>query len=216
MNVISRTRNTLMPRLSTITAPPRRLRIARPSRDCSRLAIANIANGPSGLAYNPGTALSDRFKGKFFLSDFRGSAGASVVHEIALEPQGAFFKLKERRDAVQGILTTDVDFGVDGAMYVLDWVETWGGAALRYDAPGHPSVLVWNPFPQSTRYFAPSTREFMLDLAVDDLDAIVAKLKAKGVAILKRDDSDPDGDFAWILDPDGTKIELWQSKPHKK
>jgi quinoprotein glucose dehydrogenase len=90
--------------------------------------IANIASGPSGLVYNPGTGLSDKYKGKFFLSDFRGSAGASLVHEIALEPQGAFFKLKERRDLVQGILTTDVDFGVDGAMYVLDWVETWGGA----------------------------------------------------------------------------------------
>jgi quinoprotein glucose dehydrogenase len=90
--------------------------------------IANVANGPSGLVYNPGTGLSDKYKGKFFLSDFRGSAGASVVHEISLEPQGAFFKLKEDKNIVQGILTTDVDFGVDGAMYVLDWVETWGGA----------------------------------------------------------------------------------------
>jgi quinoprotein glucose dehydrogenase len=90
--------------------------------------IANVANGPSGLVYNPGTGLSDKYKGRFFLSDFRGSAGASVVHEIALEPQGAFFKLKEDKNVVQGILTTDVDFGVDGAMYVLDWVETWGGA----------------------------------------------------------------------------------------
>jgi len=59
---------------------------------------------------------------------------------------------------------------------------------------------------------APSSREFMLDFAVDDLDAIVARLAAKGVKILKRDDSDPSGRFAWILDPDGTKIELWQAK----
>ncbi len=50
----------------------------------------------------------------------------------------------------------------------------------------------------------------MLDFAVDDLDAFLARLKAKGVTILKRDDSDPSGKFAWILDPDGTKIELWQ------
>jgi predicted enzyme related to lactoylglutathione lyase len=59
---------------------------------------------------------------------------------------------------------------------------------------------------------APSTREFMLDFAVDDLDAIIARLQSKGVTILKRDDTDPDGRFAWILDPDGTKIELWQPK----
>jgi predicted enzyme related to lactoylglutathione lyase len=59
---------------------------------------------------------------------------------------------------------------------------------------------------------APSTREFMINFAVDDLDAMVARLTSKGVKILHRDDSDPNGDFAWILDPDGTKIELWQPK----
>jgi catechol 2,3-dioxygenase-like lactoylglutathione lyase family enzyme len=91
-------------------------------------------------------------------------------------------------------------------------LEPWGGASLRYDAPGHPPVLVWSPFPQNTPYMAPSTREFMIDFAVDDLDAFIARLKAKGVPILKRDDSDPTGRFAWILDPDGTKIELWQPK----
>ncbi len=91
-------------------------------------------------------------------------------------------------------------------------VESWGGAALRYDAPGHPPVLVWNAFPQTTDYMAPSTREFMVNFAVDDMDAFLARLKAKGVAILKRDDKDPNGKFAWILDPEGTKIELWQPK----
>jgi catechol 2,3-dioxygenase-like lactoylglutathione lyase family enzyme len=91
-------------------------------------------------------------------------------------------------------------------------LESWGGAALRYDAPGHPHVVVWSPFPQSTSYMAPSNREFMIDFAVDDLDAILDRLKAKGVAVIKRDDSDPTGSFAWILDPDGTKIELWQPK----
>jgi predicted enzyme related to lactoylglutathione lyase len=60
---------------------------------------------------------------------------------------------------------------------------------------------------------APSTREFMLNFAVDDMDAFIAKLEAKGVKILKRDDSDPTGKFAWIVDPDGTKIEFWQPKP---
>lgn len=89
-------------------------------------------------------------------------------------------------------------------------IEKWGGAALRYDAPKHPPILVWNALPQATKYMMPSTREFMIDFAVDDLDAYLAKLKAKGVPILKRDDSDPNGKFAWILDPDGTKIEFWQ------
>ena len=94
-------------------------------------------------------------------------------------------------------------------------LEPWGGAALRYDAPGHPPVLVWNAFPDSSDYFAPSTRPVMLNFAVDDMDAFVARLKQKGVAILKRDDSDPSGKFAWIMDPDGTKIELWEPAPAK-
>ena len=91
-------------------------------------------------------------------------------------------------------------------------VEKWGGAALRYDAPRHPPVAIWNALPQSTDYTAPSDREFMVNFAVDDLDAIVARIESKGVHILKRDDSDPNGRFAWLLDPDGTKVELWQPK----
>ncbi len=93
-------------------------------------------------------------------------------------------------------------------------IESWGGATLRYDAPGHPPVVVWNAMPQTSKYLAPSKREFMLNFAVDDMDAFIARLKAKGVTILKQDDSDPSGRFAWILDPDGTKIELWQAKAH--
>jgi catechol 2,3-dioxygenase-like lactoylglutathione lyase family enzyme len=91
-------------------------------------------------------------------------------------------------------------------------LEAWGGAALRYDAPGHPPALIWNAFPASTDYFAPSTGEFMINYAVDDMDAFLARLRAKGVAILKRDD-DANGRFAWLLDPEGNKIELWQPKP---
>jgi predicted enzyme related to lactoylglutathione lyase len=91
-------------------------------------------------------------------------------------------------------------------------LEPWGVASLRYDVPGHPPVVVWSPFPQATDYMAPSTREFMIDFAVDDLNAILARLKEKGVPVIKRDDSDPNGSFAWIMDPDGTKIELWQPR----
>jgi len=91
-------------------------------------------------------------------------------------------------------------------------LEPWGGAALSYTVPGHPPVVVWNPFSQTDDYMAPSTREFMVDFAVDDLDAFLVNLTKKGVTILKRDDSDPTGKFAWIMDPDGTKIELWQPK----
>lgn len=91
-------------------------------------------------------------------------------------------------------------------------IKSWGGAKLSYDAPGHPPAVVWSAFPETSDYMAPSTREFMIDFAVDDMDAMIARLTAKGVSILQRDDKDPNGRFAWILDPDGTKIELWQAK----
>ncbi len=89
-------------------------------------------------------------------------------------------------------------------------VEAWGGAAFKTDAAGRPPVVVWNAVRDTSSYMAPSTREFMINFAVDDLDAFLARLKEKGVTVLKRDDSDPSGKFAWILDPDGVKIELWQ------
>ena len=91
-------------------------------------------------------------------------------------------------------------------------LEPWGGAVLRYDAPGHPPMILWNALPTNSVELAPSTRDFMLNFAVDDLDRFVDRLQKKGVAILRRDDTDPFGRFAWIIDPDGTKIELWQPK----
>ena len=90
-------------------------------------------------------------------------------------------------------------------------LEVWGGAKLRYDAPNHPPALIWNAFPATTSYFAPSTGEFMINYAVDDMDAFLARLGTKGIAILKRAD-DANGRFAWVLDPEGNKIELWEPK----
>jgi catechol-2,3-dioxygenase len=64
-------------------------------------------------------------------------------------------------------------------------VEAWGGAALRYDTPNHPPVLTWSAFSASTTYFAPSTSAFMINYAVDNMDALIARLHAK-----KRPDSE--------------------------
>ena len=89
-------------------------------------------------------------------------------------------------------------------------ISEWGGAMLRTDAPGHPEFVVWNPFAADTEYYKPSTREFMVNFVVDDLDGMLAAVEAKGVKVLGRQDESY-GRFAWILDPDGTKIELWQS-----
>lgn len=88
-------------------------------------------------------------------------------------------------------------------------LEPWGGAILRYDTPGHPPMALWNAMPQGSEEIAPSHRDFVINFAVDDLDAFVKRLEAKRVPIIKQE-QDQTGKFASILDPDGTKIELWQ------
>lgn len=93
-------------------------------------------------------------------------------------------------------------------------LEKWGGPALRYDAPKHPPALIWGTFPESTKYFAPSGASFMINYAVDDMDALLARLKEKGIEPLKRTD-DETGRFAWIVDPENNKIELWEPKEAK-
>jgi predicted enzyme related to lactoylglutathione lyase len=75
------------------------------------------------------------------------------------------------------------------------------------DAPG---TTVWALFERDTKYFEPGTAPFMLNYRVDDLDAMLARLAAEGVAVdLKREDGEF-GRFAWITDPEGNRIELWQ------
>jgi catechol 2,3-dioxygenase-like lactoylglutathione lyase family enzyme len=66
-----------------------------------------------------------------------------------------------------------------------------------------------SPFKADSDYFDPSDKPFMINLRVDDLDGMIAGLEAKGIPILGRQDEDY-GRFAWILDPDGVKVELWQ------
>jgi quinoprotein glucose dehydrogenase len=87
--------------------------------------VANIASGPSGVAYFPGTGLPDRFRDHFFLVDFRGGAANSGVHSFTLQPKGAGFELTKSEHFVWGMLATDVKFGVDGGIYVSDWVQGW-------------------------------------------------------------------------------------------
>jgi quinoprotein glucose dehydrogenase len=87
--------------------------------------LANIADGPSGLTYYPGIGLPDRYKGHFFLADFRGSSGGSGIRSLAVHPDGACFKVIDSHEFAWSVLATDVDFGPDCALYLTDWVEGW-------------------------------------------------------------------------------------------
>ena len=80
-------------------------------------------------------------------------------------------------------------------------------------APLTRGATTWSPFPSTTDYFEPSSAPVMINFVVDDLDGVLARAAAEGVEPLARDDSDPSGRFAWLMDPAGMKVEVWEPAP---
>ena len=91
-------------------------------------------------------------------------------------------------------------------------VSEWG--AQMYNEPEHGRTYsVWNAFASDTKYFQPSTREFMVNLRVDDLDGLLARLRERGANVLDRGEDGDFGKFGYVVDPEGTLLELFQPKP---
>ena len=92
--------------------------------------------------------------------------------------------------------------------------EEWGGALLRWpdDKAGDGGVTVWHTAASDSKWFAPSNSSFMINYRVDDLDAMLAQMREGGVEIVGDPQSDFNGKFAWVMDPDGNKVELWEPK----
>jgi len=88
-------------------------------------------------------------------------------------------------------------------------VEDWGGVRFNEDEK-RPGYALWSPFAADTTHFAPSTQPYMLNFRVDDLDALLTQLRADGVVVDERIEQSEFGRFGWIMDPEGTRIELWQ------
>ena len=85
----------------------------------------------------------------------------------------------------------------------------WGASFSPVDLP--PGAMgVWNPFTASTTYFQPSTREFMVNLIVDDLDGALAQVVEGGATVVGEIEESEFGRFGWFIDPEGNKVELWQ------
>lgn len=91
--------------------------------------------------------------------------------------------------------------------------EPYNGAMLHWrdaDDPEKRGMTVWSLFKKDTKYFDPSQSSFMINYRVEDLDALLALLREEGVEIdPKREDTEY-GRFAWIMDPEGNRIELWE------
>lgn len=116
---------------------------------------------------------------------------------------GIFFKCKDPKQMNEWYKThlgfNTTEYGVN-----FEWREE--------SDPGKKGTTVWNPFSETTRYFEPSTKDFMLNYRVADLEALVEELKKEGVTIVDNIETYDYGKFVHILDPEGNKIELWEPK----
>lgn len=117
---------------------------------------------------------------------------------------------------IGGVFLKSKNKGVDLAAWYkenlgLD-LESWGGAILRWpdDKGDDGGLTVWTTADNDTKWFSPSESSFMINYRVDNLDELLASLKQNGVEIVGGPDAAENGKFAWIMDPDGNKLELWE------
>jgi catechol 2,3-dioxygenase-like lactoylglutathione lyase family enzyme len=116
---------------------------------------------------------------------------------------GVFFK-SGNRDQMREWYSKHLGLADKGGGATLPWRE--------HDDSQKEHVTVWTVFPTSTDYI-PATQTFMVNYIVDDLDALLDRLKQEGVKIDAKRMNESYGHFAWIYDLDGNKIELWQPPP---
>ena len=93
-------------------------------------------------------------------------------------------------------------------------LEDFGAAVLQWadDKAEDKGLTVWNVADNESKWFEPSSSRFMINYRVDDMEGMIAQLKAGGIELLKGPEFHENGVFAWIEDPDGNKVELWEPK----
>lgn len=91
-------------------------------------------------------------------------------------------------------------------------LEDFGGAVLRWpdDKAADRGVTVWHAASSGSQWFSPSESSFMVNYRVDNLLELLAQLRTDGIEIVSGPQSHENGKFAWIMDPDGNKVELWE------
>lgn len=83
------------------------------------------------------------------------------------------------------------------------------------DEPHRPGLTTWGTFDDDTEYFGKPTQQWMINYRVDNLDALLEELQRAGVEIVPHREEADYGKFAWIVDPDGNRVELWEP-PHEE
>jgi len=96
----------------------------------------------------------------------------------------------------------------DGTSAAFEWRDI--------GEPEQKGTTVWSIFPRHTKYFDPSASGFMINYRVDDLDGLLQALKEEGVQIDPHREDYDYGRFAWIMDPAGNRVELWEPPKGKQ
>ena len=125
---------------------------------------------------------------------------------------------KPRVHGIGGIFFKAKDPAALGAWYEkhLDLKrEEWGGSLIWWQRAetGEKAVTVFSPFEETTTYFEPGDKAYMINLRVDDLDGVLAALREEGCRVLDRREDGEQGRFGYVVDPEGGLIELWQPAP---
>ena len=114
---------------------------------------------------------------------------------------GIFFKCKDKQKL-------NAWYGEHLGLEVSDYGTNFEWRDV--DDPEKKGLTVWSPFKETTNYFDPSPKDFMINYQVDDIEALVEQLKKEGVILLDEIQSSDYGKFVHLMDPEGNKIELWQ------
>ncbi len=93
-------------------------------------------------------------------------------------------------------------------------LEDFGGAILKWpdDKAEDKGLTVWHVAEKASQWFSPSNSAFMINYRVDNIVEMIAELKQAGIEIVGGPESHENGKFAWIMDPDGNKVELWEPR----
>jgi predicted enzyme related to lactoylglutathione lyase len=115
---------------------------------------------------------------------------------------GLFFKAKDPKAMYEWYEKhLGIKRGADGSGAIFHWRDA--------AQPEEMGMTIWSVFPESTNYFGTGPQSLMMNFRVDDMDALLKALGEEGVTIAKSEAHEY-GKFAWIIDPEGNRIELWE------
>lgn len=141
----------------------------------------------------------------FFGFAFKASITKSATDNATLKRVtsigGIFFKCKEPKK-MREWYKTHLGLNINQYGAVFEWFQ--GSDSTK------KGFTQWSPFSEKTKYFEPSTKEFMINYRVDNLEALVGELKKEGVTVTDTIEAASYGKFVHIMDIEGNKIELWE------